>query len=136
MAPAPQHARPAKGVTAAVLADIEARLASLPFEDLERLARRCFSRSALRTRRLAERDRAIRELASRLMPGLLAAGGELTKARLEHAAMKRLRSYGAAWPRERAKPMPDDPERALLYRIYQLNGGKAPKDIGRIVSKV
>jgi hypothetical protein len=102
--------------------DVAARLVeNLPFEVAERLARTHFSPSALRRRRLDERDAALRELAIGMMAK--ASTGES----LARTIARELHRYASsAWRFERERPAPVDPPRALLYRILHLGSGHCP----------
>ena len=115
--PAQRSADPgAHGESFPALAELVSALDGMPIEALERLAPR-FTPSALRRRRLAERDGALRCLAELGGSGReLAAGIELE-----------LRRYAAAaWRFARGCAPPADPRRRDLHRVLTLNFGKPP----------
>ncbi len=115
-------AKPLKslGVDSADFDLAAAALDRLSSAEIAELARRFCSASALRRRRLAERDAALRELAATAQ---LEPTGRATAAAL---ATELGRYAAAAWRWERARPPPDDPRRALLNRALALNAGRAP----------
>jgi hypothetical protein len=85
--------------------------AAAPVEELERLARRYFSRSAPR----------------RLSAELLAAGGPVSGFTLADNIAKELGHYAASgWRFERGRMPPADPRRRLLHRILTLGRGDLP----------
>ncbi|MGA8611309.1 MAG: hypothetical protein WB760_06275 [Xanthobacteraceae bacterium] len=108
-----------------------ALLATLPVEQVAILARRHCSRSALRRRRLSERDDAIRRLA-----GLddHASGRAAALA----VSIELGRYASSAWRFERGRQPPAHPRRRLLHRILAMNGGHAPSEpqVRRILAGV
>ncbi|SRR6266542_3572383 len=103
-------------------------LARQPIEVMEHLARLHFTRSALRRRRLDDRDELIRRLACDLIAdGRIAKPDGKPLARAVRRALARYQSD--AWPREHDKAEPTDPRRLLLWRIVKLSGrDKLPKE--------
>ena len=93
---------------------LEILFARASIEELERLARRYFSPSALTRRRLAERNALIRHLATEILAG----GGEASGRGLGDSIATELGRYAASgWRVERGRTPPADPHRALLHRI-------------------
>lgn len=89
----------------------------LPVESLEKLARH-FTPSALRLRRLVERDRVIRALATGMNSTLPAR--ELARELSREISRYRM----GRWRFEASGPPPADSRRAQLHRLLTLNEGK------------
>ena len=97
--------------------------AAAPVEELERLARRYFTPSALARRRLGERNLAIYRLAAVLLAG----GGEASGHSLADRIAAEVGRYASStWRHERDRTPPADPRRALLHRILVLGRGDFP----------
>jgi hypothetical protein len=94
-------------------------LDTMAFGDVERFLHRYGSANALRQRRLAERDAAIRAIAS----DCAGIGGR----ELAREIVRRLGRYAAsAWRFERDQRPSGNPARARLHRALSLNGGNPP----------
>jgi hypothetical protein len=104
----------------ACIATAEEILAWLPSDQVQRLARLYASPSALRRRRLAERDDAIRELAA-----LYDASSGRQLADAVHRDLNLVRSSSAKPIRPSAPPAGDD-RLAVMRRVLVLCGGKVP----------
>jgi hypothetical protein len=90
-----------------------AALARLPEESLARLQRRYFSRSARRSRRLAERRALLQDAAMRFYVGT---GVEIA----DRMAGDLLNYRNSGW---RTGAQPTDPRRLALHRVLQLSDG-------------
>lgn len=113
----------------AAVAKVEAMLATLSVEAMERLARH-FTPAALRSRRDRERNDLYAQLAA----------GQWGNA--EHIAatvFQEIERYrGGAWRFERGRTRPSDPRRAMLHRVLTLSNGNAlsVRSIRRLLSGV
>ena len=99
-------------------ADLDRAIVAQPVEVLRGLAKRHFSRAALRQHELNQRDACYRALAGILPPKR----GGYAIAQAIRAEMRRYRD--GAWRFDRARPAPADPRRALMHRIFELDGGE------------
>jgi hypothetical protein len=112
---------PPGGLPASTFELVHILLAALPVDELEEIARRHFSRSAIRRRLLDERNAAIRGFALAIH-----VAGESARALAERTDSK-LRQFGASrWRWLRDRPPPEDLESALAHRIFKANGDTAP----------
>ncbi len=103
---------------AADLATLERAISDAPIEARERLARLFFTKSALRTARLAERDEALLRMAVGL------SGNAKSLADAVHQMVAR---YAAsAWRFDRDRGGPRDQRHVLAWRVLKLNEGVAP----------
>jgi hypothetical protein len=115
-------------------AALESMLALLSVDELERLARKYFTRSAIRRRRLGERDAAYHAIAAELgdFPSALAMAAAVEKAARRYAA--------SAWRiYDRGRPEPVGPPlRVALYRALTAGRGDVPgvRHLRRIVAAV
>jgi hypothetical protein len=110
--------------------NLDEQIIRQPVEVLEALAARHFTREALRRRRIAERNEELRVLA-RLV---IAEGGPIRGKPLARAVRRTVERYETtAWPRERSRPEPADPHRAVLWRILSLGAGSKLPEAPQLV---
>ena len=106
-----------------------ALIAGMSEAQVAQLSSRYLSPAALRQKRLAARDHAIRELVT-LLP---ARSGRA----LANAVETEINRYAAsAWRWECGRPEPADPDRALLHRVLTLSRGNPPRtdQVRRIIA--
>jgi hypothetical protein len=114
MAPEPPTEIPVEAIEQSARACLE----WLPADSLERLAR-YVAPYAIRQRRLAERDEAVRRLAVEHY-------GALPSGRAIAAEIRRALSIYASGPASRRDEPPSDARRASLHHVLELSGGRVP----------
>jgi hypothetical protein len=105
------------------IAEIERAILVLPAEALDRLARLYFTPSAIRRRRLDERNQLIRDLAREMLP----LSGARCGREVAEAVAEALSHYAAfAWCSDRRRSAPRNERHSRLFRILQLGLGDCP----------
>jgi hypothetical protein len=108
------------------IAEIERAVSVLPAEALDRLARLYFTPSAIRRRRLDERNQLIRDLAGEM----LLVSGARSGRELGKAVAEALAHYAAhAWCGDRERSAPRNQSHSRLFRILQLGLGDYPGQV-------